>query len=160
MFTWWSLLWLTGRGETAAAGAVAMGTGTPHTSGRTLTHFCFCWTAISAPAIWEITGGRKRLLWIEEVGKSQLKSAFWGCAMSYLETLTTREGMSRFLCPLPLVSIKTNYFLAPVIELPRKKGKDVSGVISVLRLFLCALLVFFFFQVIHFLSLFSGVGRS
>lgn len=53
--------------------------------------------------------------------------------------------MSRFLSPLPLVCIKTNYFLAPVIELPRKKGKDVSGVISGLRLFLCALSVFFFF---------------
>lgn len=52
-----------------------------------------------------------------------------------LETLQGKEWIS---LSSVVVSITTNYFLTPVFELPRKKGKDISRVILASSLFLCA----------------------
>lgn len=91
---------------------------------------------------WNGVEGRKVLLGIEEVGKSQLRSHLLLLCNILPRATDHGKGTSFFLCPLALVSIKTNFFDSS-FKLSRQKGKGISGAILVLYLYFSVLFKIF-----------------
>lgn len=136
-------MWREWRGEAAAGGDMASGTGRPHASGEDiLTPSCFHWKTTSpaqssAPAIREMTPGRKMLLWVEETGKKPAQIVF--VFLRYvLPRDADHEGRkeSFSLSTASRQTISCLWFLSFLKE----NRKDVPGITLVLCLFSCTLL--------------------